>query len=194
MKQAKGYTGARSRTLRAAKEQVMHAGADAFTHRKDKKGDFRKLWISRINAAARMHGLSYSKFIGKVKIIEGSGLKTEKIIKKENFNKVPNIIFVGRLLYEKGIREFLELVKLIKNNHKANFFVAGKPDFGNKSSINKNEFDALCNNDNVTYLGEVDVYSELHKYDILIQPSYHEGFSRVLLEGIYTGLWCMSNE
>ena len=39
MKQAKGYTGARSRTLRAAKEQVMHAGADSFTHRKDKKGD-----------------------------------------------------------------------------------------------------------------------------------------------------------
>ncbi len=138
--------------------------------------------------------LSYSKFIGKVKIIEGSGLKTEKIIKKENFNKVPNIIFVGRLLYEKGIREFLELVKLIKNNHKANFFVAGKPDFGNKSSINKNEFDALCNNDNVTYLGEINVYSELYKYDILIQPSYHEGFSRVLLEGIYTGLWCMSND
>jgi large subunit ribosomal protein L20 len=63
MKQAKGYTGARSRTLRAAKEQVMHAGADAFTHRKDKKADFRKLWISRINAAARLHGLSYSKFI-----------------------------------------------------------------------------------------------------------------------------------
>ena len=63
MKQAKGYTGARSRTLRAAKEQVMHAGADSFTHRKDKKGDFRKLWISRINAAARLHDLSYSKFI-----------------------------------------------------------------------------------------------------------------------------------
>ena len=63
MKQAKGYTGARSRTLRAAKEQVMHAGADAFTHRKDKKADFRKLWISRINAAARLHGISYSKFI-----------------------------------------------------------------------------------------------------------------------------------
>ena len=63
MKQAKGYTGARSRTLRAAKEQVMHAGADSFTHRKDKKGDFRKLLISRINAAARLHDLSYSKFI-----------------------------------------------------------------------------------------------------------------------------------
>ncbi len=138
--------------------------------------------------------LSYSKFIGKVKLIEGSGLNTEKIIKKEIFNKVPNIIFVGRLLYEKGIKEFLELIKLIKNDYRANFFIAGKPDFGNKSSINKNEFDTLCNNINLTYLGEIDVYSELHKYDILIQPSYHEGFSRVLLEGIYTGLWCLSND
>ena len=63
LKKAKGYTGARSKRLRAAKEQVMHAGADSFTHRKDKKADFRKLWISRINAASRSHGLSYSKFI-----------------------------------------------------------------------------------------------------------------------------------
>ena len=63
LKKAKGYTGARSKRLRTAKEQVMHAGADSFTHRKDKKADFRKLWISRINAASRSHGLSYSKFI-----------------------------------------------------------------------------------------------------------------------------------
>ena len=63
LKSAKGYTGARSKRLRAAKEQVMHAGADAFTHRKDKKADFRKLWISRINAASRQNGLAYSKFI-----------------------------------------------------------------------------------------------------------------------------------
>ena len=63
LKSAKGYTGARSKRLRAAKEQVMHAGADAFTHRKDKKADYRKLWISRINAAARQNGLTYSKFI-----------------------------------------------------------------------------------------------------------------------------------
>lgn len=137
---------------------------------------------------------SYSKFTGKIKIIEGSGLNTEKIIKKDNFNKIPNIIFVGRLLYEKGIREFLELIELVKNTYEVNFFVAGKPDFGNKSSISKNEFDVLSNNKNLTYLGEIDVYTELHKYDILIQPSYHEGFSRILLEGIYTGLWCMSND
>ena len=50
LKKAKGYAGARSKRLRAAKEQVMHAGADSFTHRKDKKSDYRKLWISRINA------------------------------------------------------------------------------------------------------------------------------------------------
>ena len=66
LKKAKGYTGARSKRLRTAKEQVMHAGVDAFTHRKDKKGDFRKLWITRINAASRSHGLSYSKFINGV--------------------------------------------------------------------------------------------------------------------------------
>ena len=78
MKQAKGYTGARSRTLRAAKEQVMHAGADAFTHRKDKKGDFRKLWISRINAAARMHDFSYSKF---TLIIKSNNVCSMKIVK-----------------------------------------------------------------------------------------------------------------
>ena len=63
LKKAKGYTGARSKRLRAAKEQVMHAGADSFTHRKDKKSDYRKLWISRINAASRQHDLAYSKFI-----------------------------------------------------------------------------------------------------------------------------------
>ncbi len=77
LKQAKGYTGARSKRLRAAKEQVMHAGADAFTHRKDKKADFRKLWIARINAASRQHGLSYSKFIYG---IDKAGIKVDRKI------------------------------------------------------------------------------------------------------------------
>ena len=77
LKNANGYTGARSKRLRAAKEQEMHAGADAFTHRKDKKADFRKLWISRINAAARQNGLTYSKFI--------NGLSKEGIKSTEKF-------------------------------------------------------------------------------------------------------------
>ena len=77
LKSAKGYTGARSKRLRAAKEQVMHAGADAFTHRKDKKADFRKLWISRINAASRQNGLTYSKFING---LTKAGIKVDRKI------------------------------------------------------------------------------------------------------------------
>ena len=77
LKQAKGYTGARSKRLRAAKEQVMHAGVDAFTHRKDKKSDFRKLGIARINAASRQHGVTYSKFING---LTKSGIKVDRKI------------------------------------------------------------------------------------------------------------------
>ena len=80
LKKAKGYTGARSKRLRAAKEQVMHAGADSFTHRKDKKADFRKLWISRINAASRSHGLSYSKFING---LNKTGIKLDRKVLAE---------------------------------------------------------------------------------------------------------------
>ena len=61
--QAKGYRGAKSRTFRAANEQVMHAMADSYSHRRARKGDFRRLWITRINAAARQNGMSYSRFV-----------------------------------------------------------------------------------------------------------------------------------
>lgn len=63
MERAKGYYGNRSRTFRAANEAVMHAGQYAFRDRRAKKGEFRKLWIQRINAACRIHGISYSRFI-----------------------------------------------------------------------------------------------------------------------------------
>ena len=63
LEKAKGYYGNRSRTLRAANEAVMHAGKYAFRDRRAKKGEFRKLWIQRINAAARLNGMSYSRFI-----------------------------------------------------------------------------------------------------------------------------------
>ena len=63
LKLARGYRGAKSKLYRPAHEQVMHSLAYAYAHRKDRKGDFRKLWISRINAAARMNGLTYSRFI-----------------------------------------------------------------------------------------------------------------------------------
>src|SRR5439155_16025882 len=60
---AKGYYGARSKRLRVAKEQVMHSGAYAYRDRRDRKGQFRRLWITRIGAATRQHGMTYSTFI-----------------------------------------------------------------------------------------------------------------------------------
>jgi large subunit ribosomal protein L20 len=63
LKMAKGYRGSRSKLFRTARETVEHALCNAYTDRKRKKRDFRKLWIMRINAAARQNGLSYSAFM-----------------------------------------------------------------------------------------------------------------------------------
>jgi large subunit ribosomal protein L20 len=63
LEQAKGYYGNKSRSFRAANEQVMHSGQYAFRDRRAKKGDFRRLWIQRINAACRQNDMSYSRFI-----------------------------------------------------------------------------------------------------------------------------------
>lgn len=67
LKQAKGYYGARSRTFRVAKQAVIKAGQYAYRDRRQRKRQFRALWIARINAAARVHGLSYSRFISGLK-------------------------------------------------------------------------------------------------------------------------------
>ena len=68
LKQAKGYVGARSKQYRVAKQSVMRAEAEAFAGRRQKKGDFRKLWIARINAAARMNDISYSQLMHGLKV------------------------------------------------------------------------------------------------------------------------------
>lgn len=67
LKQAKGYYGARSRTIKVAKQAVIKAGQYAYRDRKQKKRDFRGLWIIRINAGARELGLSYSRLIAGLK-------------------------------------------------------------------------------------------------------------------------------
>jgi len=67
LKLAKGFYGMKSRGHRIAKQAVDKALNSAFTGRKDRKGDFRKLWITRINAAARLNGLSYSQFMNGMK-------------------------------------------------------------------------------------------------------------------------------
>ena len=68
LKLAKGYRGARSKQYRVAKQSVMRALTSSFAGRKERKRQFRTLWIARINAAARMNGLSYSKFMYGLKL------------------------------------------------------------------------------------------------------------------------------
>jgi len=70
LERAQGYYGNKSRSYRAANEQVMHSLAYAFRDRRARKGEFRALWIQRINAAARLHGTSYSRFIAGLKLAE----------------------------------------------------------------------------------------------------------------------------
>ncbi|MBQ4231688.1 MAG: 50S ribosomal protein L20 [Lachnospiraceae bacterium] len=68
LKLAKGYRGARSKQYRVAKQSVMRALSTSYAGRKQRKRQFRQLWIARINAAARMNGLSYSKFMHGLKL------------------------------------------------------------------------------------------------------------------------------
>jgi large subunit ribosomal protein L20 len=70
LERAHGFKGARSRRLRTANEQVMNAMQDAYGDRRTRKSDFRRLWISRINAAARQHGTTYSRLIAGLKANE----------------------------------------------------------------------------------------------------------------------------
>ncbi len=80
LKQAKGYYGARSRSFRVAKQAVIKAGQYAYRDRRQRKRRFRALWIARINAAAREHGLSYSRFIHG---LEQSGVELDRKVLAE---------------------------------------------------------------------------------------------------------------
>ena len=78
--QASGYRGQRSRLYRKAKEQLLHSATYSYAHRKDKKGDFRSLWIQRINAAAREQGMTYNRFINGLKV---AGVEVDRKIMAE---------------------------------------------------------------------------------------------------------------
>ncbi|MEX0587294.1 MAG: 50S ribosomal protein L20 [Patescibacteria group bacterium] len=92
LKLAKGYRGAKSRQYRRAKEAVLHAGQYAFAGRRLRRRDFRTLWISRINAALKPSGVSYSRFM---KLLKDSGLDLDRKIlaqlaleQPESFKKI----------------------------------------------------------------------------------------------------------
>jgi large subunit ribosomal protein L20 len=70
LERASGYRGQRSRLYRKAKEQMLHSMTYAYRDRKDRKGQFRRLWIQRINAAARANGMTYNRFIQGLKAAE----------------------------------------------------------------------------------------------------------------------------
>ncbi|MGZ5349504.1 MAG: 50S ribosomal protein L20 [Actinomycetota bacterium] len=77
LEKAKGYQGSRRKRYRVAKEQVMHSGVYAYRDRRDRKAQFRRLWITRINAACRPHGISYSRFINGLKV---AGIEVDRKI------------------------------------------------------------------------------------------------------------------
>ena len=136
----------------------------------------------------------YSRFKGKTNLIEGSGIETKNFIKKENYS--PNnlkVIFVSRFLRDKGVENYLELASK-NNNPNIYFYIAGDIDLGNPNSLTKLDLEKIKNNNNVEYVGNIDVEKELHNYDISVIMSKYEGFSRILLESLYVGLFCLSND
>ena len=78
--QASGYRGQRSRLYRKAKEQMLHSMTYAYRDRKDRKGNFRRLWIQRINAAARANGMTYNRFIQGLRL---SGVEVDRRMRAE---------------------------------------------------------------------------------------------------------------
>jgi len=136
---------------------------------------------------------TYLKFNNKSQLIESSGIITEEYALKKTFNKKLKIILASRLLKDKGIKEYSNLIKKFDKN-KFEFYLAGEIDKGNPSSLNENELEEILKDKSLKFLGYLDIKNELHNYDILISMSKHEGFSRIMLEGSYVGLFCASLE
>lgn len=119
MDRAKGYFGSKHRLYKSAKEQVMHSGKYAYRDRRQKKRDFRKLWITRINAACRMNDISYSKFINGLNIagvtINRKMLAEIAIDSAETFT---NLVNIAKDALENGVKEVKEAKKEVKKETK----------------------------------------------------------------------------
>jgi len=120
LKQAKGYFGSKHRLYRTAKEQVMHSLKYAYRDRRQKKRDFRKLWITRINAACRMNDISYSKFINglsKAGVEINRKMLSELAI--ENEKGFANLVVIAKEALEgktvKAVKEVKETANEEKN-------------------------------------------------------------------------------
>lgn len=117
MKQAKGYFGSKHRLYKSANEQVMHAGKYAFRDRRQKKRDFRKLWITRINAACRLNEISYSKFIdGLNKAGISINRKMLSEIAIDNPNAFKDLVEVAKEALNGEVKEVKNETKEVKND------------------------------------------------------------------------------
>ena len=138
--------------------------------------------------------LKFSRFSNKTKLIPSSGIETGNF--KKRMNKPDNlgkkkVIFVSRLLYDKGIFDYITLINKA-NKEKFEFYLAGERDGGNPQNISDNDMKSILSEENLNYMGRIDVETELSKFDISIIMSSHEGFSRILLESLYVGLYCLA--
>ena len=135
----------------------------------------------------------YSKYRGESYIIPTSGITVKEIeIKKVYKNSNLKIIMATRLIKDKGVFEYLELARSMKDSN-FEFYLAGDLDKGNPDSLSEADLNKIKIDNFVDYLGHIDINKELHNYDINIVMSKYEGSSRILLESLYIGLICLSN-
>ena len=137
--------------------------------------------------------INFSNYSGKTSLIQGSGVEINNYVKKDQYQiEKLKVILVSRLLIDKGVNEYIELTKKIDKPN-IDFYLAGELDEGNPNSITITTLEKIKNNNNLEYIGPIDVEKDLFNYDVSIVMSKYEGFSRILLESLCVGLFCISN-
>lgn len=128
----------------------------------------------------------------KAQVIPGSGVDTSRFVpneaKKDGLDFT--FLFIGRLLYDKGIREYVDAVKMLKDKYpKTKFSILGPLYENNATAISKKTLTSWINSDTIIYLGHTDRVEEVMKeVDCVVLPSYREGLSKVLIEASSIGL------
>ena len=139
------------------------------------------------------------RFASEVALIAGSGIDPSKFIPPRNkqTNSPPKILFLGRMLKEKGVIEFINAAKMVlKIGFEADFILAGRTDPLNPTSLTKEQIsDELTDQEHIKWIGETKNSTDLlASIDIVCLPSYHEGLPRVLLEGALMGCCLIASD
>jgi len=146
------------------------------------------------NTSDREIFLTFSNFENKTEIIGSSGIEISNFKKKDlklRNSAKKKVILVSRLLYDKGIMDYLKVINKV-NPTNFDFYLAGERDAGNPKNITEEDMRLILNEKKLTYLGKIDVEKELSRFDISLVMSSHEGFSRILLESLCVGLYCLA--